>query len=94
MNRCSLLQFGASAVSLLATSRSASADPVAETQRATLKFELYRDKGRDFRWRLKAANGRILATSSEAYTAKADCRTAIDRIREGARVATIDDLSA
>ena len=31
---------------------------------------IYRDHGGDWRWRLKAGNGKIVADSSEAYSSK------------------------
>ena len=31
-----------------------------------MKFEVYQDKKGEWRWRLKHANGNILATSSES----------------------------
>ena len=34
------------------------------------KFELYKDKAGKYRFRLKASNGQIIATSSEAYESK------------------------
>lgn len=49
-----------------------------------LKFELYADKSEEFRWRLKAGNGKILATSGEGYKAKADAKKGITRIRTDA----------
>lgn len=33
-------------------------------------FEIYRDKKKEFRWRLKASNGRIIAESGESYQRK------------------------
>ncbi|MFN8573157.1 MAG: DUF1508 domain-containing protein [Gemmatimonadaceae bacterium] len=60
-------------------------------QKNALRFELYRDSRKGFRWRLKSSNGRVLATGGEAYTTKAACREAIDRIREGASTAEVDD---
>ena len=39
-----------------------------------LKFEVYKDKGGEFRWRLKAANGAILATPGQGYKALADAK--------------------
>lgn len=41
----------------------------------TPHFEVYPDKGGQYRWRLKAANGRIVATG-EAHTRKADAERA------------------
>jgi uncharacterized protein YegP (UPF0339 family) len=50
----------------------------------TLKFELYADKAGEFRWRLKAGNGAILATSGQGYKAKADAKHGIERIMQDA----------
>src|SRR5262245_4334799 len=36
------------------------------------KFEIYQDKGKEFRWRLKASNGQVVAASSGGYATKAD----------------------
>src|SRR5262249_7027394 len=47
-----------------------------------LKFEIYQDAGKEYRWRLKAANGAILATSGQGYKAKADCKHGVERIKE------------
>ncbi len=60
-------------------------------QKGGLRFELYRDSRKGFRWRLKSANGRVLATGGEAYSTRSACREAIDRIREGASSAEVDD---
>jgi uncharacterized protein len=37
-------------------------------------YYVYRDSAREWRWQLKASNGRILADSGEGYKNKADCR--------------------
>jgi len=60
-------------------------------QGSALRFEIYRDKRSGFRWRLKAGNGQVIATSGQGYKAKADCRNAIDVIKRGASSASIDD---
>ena len=50
-------------------------------QKKNPKFEIYRDKAGEFRFRLKAANGEpILA--SEGYTAKANCKNGIASVRK------------
>jgi uncharacterized protein YegP (UPF0339 family) len=68
--------------------------PVAlASQRSSLKFEIYRDSKGGFRWRLKAANGRVIATSGEGYKAKADCKNAIESIKRGAATAAVEELS-
>ena len=53
-----------------------------ETQKNP-KFEVYTDKRGEFRFRLKAANGQIIATG-EAYKAKASCLNGIASIRKNA----------
>ena len=47
------------------------------------KFEMYTDKKGEFRFRLKATNGEIIATS-EGYKAKAGCLNGIESIRKNA----------
>lgn len=44
-------------------------------------FELYRDKGGSFRFRLKAGNGEIVL-SSEGYTAKASAKNGIASVQK------------
>ncbi|MEO7094564.1 MAG: DUF1508 domain-containing protein [Polyangiales bacterium] len=57
---------------------------------AKLKFELYKDKAGQFRWRLNAANGETLATSGEGYKAKASARKGIEKIRTAADELTFE----
>ena len=47
------------------------------------KFEVYKDKAGEFRFRLKARNGEIILTG-ESYKAKASCLNGIDSIRRNA----------
>ncbi len=47
------------------------------------KYELYTDKAGEFRFRLKAKNGEIIATS-EGYKAKASALNGIDSIKRNA----------
>lgn len=47
------------------------------------KFEVYTDKAGEFRFRLKARNGEIIATG-EGYKAKASCLNGIESIRKNA----------
>lgn len=47
------------------------------------KFELYEDKAGQFRFRLKARNGEIIATS-EGYKAKSSCLSGIESVRRNA----------
>ena len=54
------------------------------------KFELYEDKSGQFRFRLKARNGEIVATS-EGYTSKASCENGIESVRKNAPAAEIEE---
>ena len=47
------------------------------------KFELYKDKAGEFRFRLKARNGEIIVTG-EGYKSKDGCKNGIDSIRRNA----------
>ena len=47
------------------------------------KYEVYTDKAGEFRFRLKAANGQIIA-SSEGYTKMASCKNGIDSVIKNA----------
>jgi hypothetical protein len=48
-----------------------------------MTFVLYRDLKRQWRWRLVARNGRILADSAEGYNRRQDCLRIIDKIAIG-----------
>jgi uncharacterized protein YegP (UPF0339 family) len=54
------------------------------------KFELYKDSRGQFRFRLNAGNGEIIATG-ESYTSKAGAINDIESVQKNAPGATIDD---
>ena len=58
-----------------------------ETQKNP-KFEVYADKRGEFRFRLKATNGQIIAVG-EGYKAKASCLKGIESIRKNAPDAAV-----
>lgn len=47
------------------------------------KFEMYQDKAGEYRFRLKATNGQIIAVS-ESYVAKASCVNGIESVQKNA----------
>ncbi len=47
------------------------------------KFEIYTDKKGEFRYRLKATNGQIIAVG-EAYKAKKSCLNGVETVRKNA----------
>ena len=57
-------------------------------KKKTPKYEVYTDKKGEFRFRLKASNGEIIATG-EGYKAKAGCMNGIESIKKNAPDAEI-----
>ncbi|OLP45288.1 YegP family protein [Rhizobium oryziradicis] len=56
------------------------------------KFEVYKDKAGEFRFRFKASNGEAMF-GSEGYKAKASALSAIASIQKNAPGATIEDTT-
>ena len=52
------------------------------------KFEIYTDKAGEFRFRLKATNGQIIAVS-EGYKAMASCQNGIESVKKNAPEAPV-----
>jgi uncharacterized protein YegP (UPF0339 family) len=80
-----LLSFAVTALSLTvfaALLSSSAARAQEKTEARKLKFEVYQDAAKEYRWRLKAGNGEILATAGQGYKAKADAEHGVERIRE------------
>jgi uncharacterized protein YegP (UPF0339 family) len=57
------------------------------------KFELYNDAQGKFRFRLKAANGEIIAVG-EAYESKSGALNGIESIKKNAPEADVVDVTA
>ena len=71
--------------------------PVAEVEDQTVegfaavkhpKFEVYLDKAGEYRFRLKATNGEIIAVS-EGYTSLAGCENGIESVKKNAPDAAV-----
>jgi uncharacterized protein YegP (UPF0339 family) len=62
------------------------------TPKLRARFEIYREFGKDYRWRYLAANHKILATSSEGYRRRKDCVAALEFIRTYAAATQVVDL--
>jgi len=56
------------------------------------KFEIFKDSVGQFRWRLKAPNGEIIAVS-EGYSSKQGCQNGIDGVKKYAPTAPVYDLT-
>ena len=55
-----------------------------------MKFEVYRDRNSNWRWRLKARNGRIVADSGEGYASRTNAFRAARRVKCAAYSAVIE----
>lgn len=55
------------------------------------KFELYLDNSSEYRFRLKAKNGEVIATG-EGYKAKAGCKNGIESVVKNAPDAPVVDI--
>jgi uncharacterized protein YegP (UPF0339 family) len=51
------------------------------------EFEISVDKDKQYRWRLRATNSKIIATSGEGYINFLDCDHAIDLVKKEAPIA-------
>ena len=57
------------------------------------KFQVFKDAKGEFRWRLRAGNNEIIATSGEGYKAKADCQHGIELVKRDAPAAPVDEIT-
>ncbi|EPY99869.1 YegP family protein [Mannheimia haemolytica] len=55
-------------------------------------FEIYKDAKEEFRWRLKAGNHEVIATS-QAYTTKQGCQKGIEAVKKVTPETEIKDLT-
>jgi uncharacterized protein YegP (UPF0339 family) len=56
-----------------------------------LKYGVYKDAKGEFRWRLKAGNGKIIADSGEGYLGRAECLHGISLVKASADAPVEDE---
>ena len=56
------------------------------------KFELYADAKGEYRRRLKASNGQVIATGGEGYSSKATAKAGIESVKKNAPEAPIEEV--
>lgn len=56
-----------------------------------MAFYKYQDTQRQWRWRLKAGNGRIIADSAEGYWNEGDCDHAITLVKNSGSSPTYEE---
>lgn len=57
-----------------------------------MTFHIYKDSNSEWRWRLKAANGKVIADSGEGYNTKEACRAGIELVKGASGAPIVEDL--
>jgi uncharacterized protein YegP (UPF0339 family) len=70
----------------------ANSNAVSATIAAAATFEVYKDKSGGYRWRLRAQNSNVLATSGESYKQKQSCLDGIESVKKAAADAPVKEL--
>ena len=55
------------------------------------KFQIFKNKKGEYRWRLRAGNNKIIADSAESYKKKYDCKRGITLVKSSASRAKIEE---
>ena len=55
------------------------------------KFELYKDKKGEYRWKLIAPNGQTIAVG-EGYTTKESAKNGIESVKKNAPIAAVNEV--
>jgi uncharacterized protein YegP (UPF0339 family) len=56
------------------------------------KFELYKSPNGEYRWRLKATNGQVIATGGEGYSSKSAAQNGIASVKRSAADASVEEV--
>lgn len=56
------------------------------------KFEVFASRNKQWRWRLRAKNGRVVANSGESYRRKIDCLTSIKLVKKAGKKTQVEFL--
>ena len=55
-----------------------------------MTYHIYKDRASEWRWRLKASNGKIIADSGEGYRNRQDCLAGIQLVKESAQAPILE----
>lgn len=58
---------------------------------AKAKFEVYKDKSGEYRWRLRATNTQILAMAAQGYSDKRSVMSAIESVKRDVPEAPVEE---
>ena len=64
----------------------------AEGKKSGANFEVYQDKGGEWRWRLRTTNSQVIATSGAGYKEKRSCMDGIESVKKNAKDAEVKEI--
>lgn len=64
-----------------------------DTSQAVARFEVFRDRAGEWRWRLRHRNGNVIAVSGEGYTRKHNARKGLRSVMENSSAAVMSEES-
>lgn len=64
-----------------------------DEKKSTATFEVYKDKGGDFRWRLRSQNTNVIASSGQGYSSKQSCLDGIESVKKQAADAPVKEVT-
>ena len=62
-------------------------------KKADATFEVYKDKGGDYRWRLRTQNTQVIASSGQSFSSKQSCMSSIESVKKHAAKADVKEVT-
>jgi uncharacterized protein YegP (UPF0339 family) len=75
-----------------AAGHSCYAEPVPMSPMANATFEVYEDRGGQWRWRLVHDNGNVIADGGEGYASRQKCEQGLESVRTNAPEAPVEEV--
>jgi uncharacterized protein YegP (UPF0339 family) len=63
---------------------------MASEEKLGMTYQVFRDAHGEWRWRLRAANGRVIAHSSQGYRRKQDCLDDINKVKKNSETSVVE----
>ena len=64
-----------------------------KSEKSAGTFEVYKDAGGKYRWRLKSTNGQIIATPGQGFSDKRSCMDNIESVRRAVASASVEEVA-
>ena len=62
-------------------------------KKSTIDLQVYKDKSKEYRWRIVHKNGKVLADSGEGYARRRNCVNALRNLYQYITAEEIDTIS-